>query len=469
MSPMKRSGYQAAGVAGLLIWIAGCGDGAKTADGQETEPPRDTATQNATDSDSALGDPGTIAVSIDHPIPVGEMAVSLNYWSWVDAWGNNVAGTEAQVAGLSPKLIRIGGHNNDVNDPEAFDSAELDEAIAYIKGVGAEPLLQVPALADEAGEEPTVETAATMVTYVNITNDYRVRYFSIGNEPDLYVEQGDKPAGYTAEEYCLTFRQFAEAMRAVDPDIRLVGPDLSWKYQSGSNDWLTPFLEGCGDIVDVVAVHRYPVDPTETHREQAFADAEGLRRVISGLRNKMDAVGMGDKPLGLTEVNITWDGEPATSTLDASPGTFYAGMWAADTLGVALEEGLWSYAFWSISEGWTLGMLDGVTPRPIYHMVKMYADHFGPTAVEVTEVPSGFSAYAGRSAGNDATVVMVLNKTATASEQTIRIQSATQEVGNVVQVFPPDSFSAVTLPDNGEPSIWSYVESDGETGPTKVL
>jgi len=46
-----------------------------------------------------------------------------------------------------------------------------------------------------------------------------------------------------------TFRAVVTAMKAVDPTITSMGPDPSWKYQSGANDWLTPFLTECGEVL----------------------------------------------------------------------------------------------------------------------------------------------------------------------------------------------------------------------------
>jgi hypothetical protein len=460
----------------FILSVSSCGDGSSNqkdteSDSDDTPSDKDTESDSGdtpSDSEAAFGPAGTITVSIDDPTPIGEMAFGLNYWSWVDAWGNNVAGTSDTISKLSPRLIRIGGHNNDANEPEPFDNAELDEAIAYVRSMGAEPLVQVPMLADVDGETPTPETAAEMVTYLNVTNDYGVKYFSIGNEPDLYGEQGDMPSDYTADMFSETYLAFAKAMKAVDSDILLVGPDLSWKYKSGDNDWLTPFLETCGDMVDIVAIHRYPLDPAQTTIARALDDAEELRTLIDSIRDKMASAGMVDAPLAITEANITWDGDPVKSTLDASPGTFYAGLWAADTLGTAFEEGLFSYMFWSISEGWTLGILDGKSPRPVYYMIKMYADHFGSNTVETTVSAKGFSVYAGRTDSDDGTVLMVLNKNALQSEQTIGINGGGVDV-ETVHVFPAYSISAVTVTDKGDVSVTTFDEAHQDEGPIESL
>ena len=37
--------------------------------------------------------------------------------------------------------------------------------------------------------------------------------------------------GYTPAAYCASATAYAAAMKAADPTIKVVGPDLSWKYQ----------------------------------------------------------------------------------------------------------------------------------------------------------------------------------------------------------------------------------------------
>jgi hypothetical protein len=77
---------------------------------------------------------------------------SLNYWTWPEAYGDPVSGTETWVATLAPAFMRVGGYNNDANTPNPFTDAEMDKAVAYAKAVGAEPILQVPLLADTTGQ-----------------------------------------------------------------------------------------------------------------------------------------------------------------------------------------------------------------------------------------------------------------------------------------------------------------------------
>jgi hypothetical protein len=190
-----------------------------------------------------------------------------------------------------------------------------------------------------------------------------------------------------------------------------LGPELSWKYQSGVNDWLTTILQTCGSSIDIVTVHRYPIDPTKTTVAAAAADATNLNATIAHLRSIMQQAGVGDKPLAITEANITWDGDPAKSTMPASPGTVPAGLWAADTFGMGMQNGLWTMLYWSTREGWTLGLFpsSGMTPRPSYWALDLYANHFGPTLLSVTSTPDGVRVYASRNQADDATQLVVVN------------------------------------------------------------
>ncbi len=405
----------------------------------------------------------TVTISGESPKPVAATFFGQNYWSWVKAWGNPVAAVESQTKELGIQLLRAGGANNDQQAPEPFTEAEIDGFIAYAQSIGAEPLLQVPVLKNVAGEPATAEDAAAMVRYVNQTKQYGVRYFSIGNEPDLYEEQGHVAAGYNASAFCKTFASFASAMKAVDPNIVILGPDLSWKYQGG-NDWLTPFLQECGSSVDVVAVHRYPLAPTACTEAAAYADAAPFRQIISSLRQIMKNTGQGEKPLALTEANITWDGEPAKSILPASPGTFPAALWLADSLGVALEEQLFSTNYWSLAEGWTLGFYDGTKPRPASHVLKLFSQHFGSAALHVTGAPAGSSVYAGRDVDAGRTSVFVVNKSASQLDLDIALADL-PTTGSKTLSSPPRSLTVGQYPDDGSaPTLTVYTADMAEPG-----
>jgi glycosyl hydrolase family 39 (putative alpha-L-iduronidase) len=419
-------------------------------------------------STPAAGPSGTIVVSGANP-KAAVTRYGQNYWCWSN-YGDYVAGTEGLVSALRLGILRAGGHNNDTNTSDGFypfDERQIDAYVAYSRAVGAEPILQVPLLRNASGGSATARDAADMVRYCNRTRGFGVRYWEIGNEPDLYSDQGDVP-GYDVERFAGDFNAFSAAMKRVDPSIRILGPELSWKYfpQSGVNDWLTPFLTRCRGSFDIVAVHRYPFDAQDSTIANAMADVASFNTVVQGVRGQMDASGYAGVPLAITEANISWDGTPANSTQSASPQTFYAGLWLADTLGAALQQRLWAMCFWSLSESWTLGFIDTARkPQPTYYAFQMVASHTGPTLLDATP-PAGFSVYASRSAANDATQLIVANKNATLNREDIVLSDLPAAGGASRSYdFPAYSLTALSIPDDAGPMlIWSYTKAMADTG-----
>ena len=400
---------------------------------------------------------------------------SVNYWQWMPSYGDDVTGTDALMAPLKVGTMRVGGYNNDANTPDPFDGAAFDHAVAYARAIGAEPIIQVPLLADTTGQPPTAATAAGMVTYANVTKGYGLKYFSLGNEPDLYSSQGGLAdatmpaiAGFSPANYCTTATAYVAAMKAVDPTIKIVGPDLSWKYQAGtSNDWLTPILTSCGNLFDVVAIHRYPFEAMQATRASAAADAAQFRTTIASVRGILTATGQGTKPLAITEMNVAYD---ATScVLDASPGTVGSALWLADGLGTAIDLGLWTSAVWDISDtdAWSLGLIGpapGHVPRPEYYAYALYAEHVGPETLQITSAPAGVSAHASRAAADDATEIIVVNWNESAATLAFSVTGLAAVPAPATLVLPAVSMAAVEIPDQGAPTVWSYGESQRARG-----
>jgi len=435
-------------------------------------PPDASSSPEAGPSDTASPVSGTVAISAATPAPRPTTALGTSYWQWAPTYGNLVAGTEAQVLALAPVVMRVGGSNNDTNIPDVFDDTQMDLAATYAQAIGAQMILQVPVLATnntDAGSAAGPAMAAAMVQYANVTKAYGVKYFSIGNEPDLYAT-GTGSAGipdYTPEDYCATATDYVAAMKAVDGTIKIVGPDLSWKYQTGDNDWLTPILTTCGSLFDIVSIHRYPIDPTQTTVANAAADAPALRGVIGHVQTILQATGNGNKPLAITECNITWDGTPSKSILPASPGTVPAGLWAADAFGVGLETGLWATVFWSTREGWTLGLFVNQAgppqPQPEYWALDLYAEHFGPTLLSVSSTPTGVRAYASRNQTDDATQVIVVNWNQAPAALAFTVDGLATAPTPPTFALPALSVGAIEIPDTGTASALVYGETQHQT------
>ena len=378
-----------------------------------------------------------------------------NYWSWVSEWGAQVKGTEPLMKNIGLNLLRLGGSEPDRNFPEAFNYEKIDEAVEYANQIGVGILLQIPLLNNYEAEAITVEEAMDIIRYIK-KQEYPIEFIAIGNEPDLYVEQGLK-SDYTPDNLIQQFNLFSDSIRAIDSNFKIIGPDLAWKYYP-SNNWLKPFLSGSKDKLDIVSVHRYPFEPQATTVENAILDAEKFRNDIRMIKGYFSETGLTqDLPLAITETHITFNGDPQFAYMEASPASFWAAMWVADVIGVGLEEELWNLSFWSISEGWTLGFIDGETkePRPSYHALKLMATHTGNQQLKVTHNLDQISVYASKNETNDEIYLTIINKNDTQQTLKWKFEGIESNQENEVNSF---SINLMVIKNNIIEDHWEYTQ-----------
>jgi hypothetical protein len=305
------------------------------------------------------------------------------------------------------------------------------------------------------GGAATPETAAAMVTYANVIKGYKVKYWEIGNEPDLYSSMDGGFPIQTAAEYCAQFATYVTAMKAANRagdggvvPIQFLGPELSNAYVPG-NDWLTPFLDGCKDSVDIVTIHYYPYGGTTDSVPGALSGGSAFQSILTSVAAIVAGHARPNTPFGVTESNISWDWAPTdyTSTsLPAAPGTFNAAVWTADVMGTALQNHLWTLDFWNIGEtptGGVLGFIVNLHPVPAYYTEQMISTNFRGNVLAPTGVPTGFSVYASYDASEGTTAVLVINRTATSSKLTLQVDSLPARAFQ----FPATSVTLVRIPD----------------------
>jgi hypothetical protein len=220
---------------------------------------------------------------------------------------------------------------------------------------------------------------------------------------------------YDTEIYNKEWREFAESMKAVDPNILLMGPELhQWGTSlentlkdSSGRDWMTEFLKANGDLVDIVTVHRYP-----------FYSASGAKTPISELRentNEWPAMSTylksliqeitgRDLPIAFTEVNT--DPTPVMYG-EASPDSFFAAIWYADVLGKMMDEKAFMINHWILSQRSSgHGLISSYQIRPTYYTFLMYKQ-FGLKQVYASSGVPDVNVYAATREDGKLTVMMV--------------------------------------------------------------
>ena len=144
-----------------------------------------------------------------------------------------------------------------------------DEFLQLCAAVGAEPMLTV-----NVGSG-TAQEAADWVEYANGSAStrwgaereknghaapYGVKYWFIGNEIFGIYETGH----LMPEQYVKVFREYARAMRAVDPSIKLIAVGNHFSRSKASKmDINRQVIEGTAGEIDYLSVHQYVHPPLQ--------------------------------------------------------------------------------------------------------------------------------------------------------------------------------------------------------------
>ncbi len=209
-----------------------------------------------------------------------------------------------------------------------------DEYIRFCRIVGTEPYICVNAGEGQADE------AARWVEYCNGSvntpygklraknghaEPYHVKYWGIGNE--IY---GNWQLGcLDATKYALKSIEFARAMKAVDPSIKLVGVGVPL---DGWGNWDTTVAQMAGSYYDYLSVHYYKSqrekDPPEMNYLNLICASQEIEWILSETANIVDKAAGKPLPLALDEWNIELHPSPGKTT----GYTLRDGLFAAATL-----------------------------------------------------------------------------------------------------------------------------------------
>ena len=306
------------------------------------------------------------------------------------------------------KTIRIGGNAYDKKLPS---NETLLDWVKRIQAIGAEPIMQV-------SQYQPADVAANLVRLFNVEKHDGVapiKFWNIGNEPWL---QANKPplskTGALVEAY---FKPIAAAMKAVDPTIKIYGPDFCDYLDEPMND----LFGGKNDITikvpgkdyyycDGIAWHRYP----QGNGDPAVEGANDMLERIVKAKAKVDEVNKKHKRKG--DKALTWAIGEYNSKGGPEVHTWGNGQLFGEVLGWCMEYGAKYATSWSMFEhggdrkGSDFSYIDGanMTPRASYWHMQFASKYFTGSFVKGTTTDKNFIVY-GTQKG-DQLSVMIMNR-----------------------------------------------------------
>jgi hypothetical protein len=369
-----------------------------------------------------------LVLSRGHAQVISPYIAGQNAWMPA-AFGNKVYNGKLDqlwpmVKASGVKMIRIGGNGVEFSMPT---QAQYIALIDSIRSIGAEPMVQVPV----GRGLYNVQQAADMVDYVNNIMGRHVKYWIIGNEPNLDRPEGDIVDSAGVAAY---IKSRSTAMKQKDPSILIVGPECAF-YDSR---YYPALVGGPLDItgkdpyghyyVDVITFHSYAFNGTQTRAQvisspNSFANnVNNLLNLIAAANTKNSRTGNAKLQWALTEMNVDYN-NPADNTVQGvGVHSFLNGQYWLAIMNIAMQKGALTVQPWSIHEGGSrtvtdLGYIDGNgTTKPFkgrssYHHLKLLSENVKGNYLSATDNDDLVTVFG--SVFHDTTSVVILNQRST--------------------------------------------------------
>lgn len=378
---------------------------------------------------SAIAEPVTLTVEAGKVVRHGAdrfVGVNLNYIRDADANRPRARPLDAALQDLGARWLRYpGGEKSDFylwaqppyNTPHpvslgyygtvAGQHMDFDAYIAHCRAAHAEPYVVAGYDTEKRTgrtEAQWIESAAAWVRYANVRKKYGVKYWEIGNENWHNVTA-------TPEEMAGIVTRFSQAMKAVDPAIR-VGASGS------SGHWWAAFLPTAAPALDFVSLSLYNCWGWKSYdhfvqrpNEDTIGDVEAALRAIDHDAPPADRARLKVIVAETNSKDYSDKGWPGTNTLGHALVTF-------DTLGrVMAQPRVLAAMVWTTrwmndgeaksSQWYALGPDNGILPTG--WAVALWR----PAQSEMLTVTGGsraVSGYATRSPDGRTLTVWVLNR-----------------------------------------------------------
>lgn len=303
--------------------------------------------------------------------------------------------------------------------------------------------------------QQAADYAAAFVRKMNIELGTGVKYWEVGNEIYGKWEVGYKIANasigtVTGKEYGEDFRVFVQAMKAVDPTIK-VGAVVA----EDDEVWNAGVLPEVKDHADFLSVHEYFTTVNDATPANILAAVPLIGSIKSTLQNwivKYTGKPADYYPIAMTEFNAR----------GAYNGSMLNGVFLTQIIGEQIKHGYGLSSLWVSEWNWDGATQDvkaflakndpdqdDYTPRPAYLPYYYFSKCFGDNMVQTTVNSPDIKAYASTFSSGQAGIVLI-NPTSTT--KTVKLQIYNNGVS-----FPVDKLQWYEMYSNTiEPTVAGY-------------
>ncbi|WP_214411270.1 cellulose binding domain-containing protein [Sphaerisporangium fuscum] len=295
---------------------------------------------------------------------VSDTAVGVNHAIWDSALGTDDTADLLKSAGV--KMLRYpGGSYGDIyhwkthTAPGGYvaPGTDFDTFMGAARRTGAQAIV----IANYGTGTP--QEAADWVRYANVTKSYGVKYWEIGNENYGNGHYGsaweaDDHADKSPAEYARNLVAYADAMKAVDPSIKIgavLTTPANWPDGIvGGGDqatWNDTVLSAAASKIDFVIVHWYPADSGVADVLTKPGQIDDMIYLVRRQIARYAGSRAGDIGIAMTETNS-----------GVAPNTQPGALFAADAYAGLMENGVFTVDWWNVHNGaGTISTVEGQT------------------------------------------------------------------------------------------------------------
>lgn len=276
------------------------------------------------------------------------------------------------IKGLGSGIIRVGGNSVDkthwtgavrgVNTgTDSIATDDVDRFFGFAEATGWKVMFGL-----NLGSG-TAATAASEAGYVYSHYNSELQCFEIGNEPDLYNENGLRPTTYNYTDFRQQFEGYYDTIKAAVPGAIFSGPTAA----SNTKYFVVPFVGDEHSRIGWVTQHYYKMGPPTNPSVTIAALLNGNASIIGQADAIAAAAIVYGLPYRIAECNSVYDGGAAGVS-----NTLASALWGLDYMFALAEQGCVGVNFHGGGAGnytpiaWSSGQFSA---RPLYYGMLLFS------------------------------------------------------------------------------------------------
>ena len=323
-------------------------------------------------------------------------------------------------------LVRLHGWGMlDENSPESWlnngewNSVKIQQALLPLQQEGYKVMINIPsgALGEDDYQNPQefAQFCAELVQIVNIDHQLGVEYWEIPNER----EQGFAAPGLTVSQMATLIQTASQAMKAVDPTIKVGGSATAWV----NINYLTQLVQDTYPNIDFITCHTYSGDCTNSI-QNIYDIAQFAVEDLNILRQNVNAItGTDYLPIFLTEYNLSYQG---CAAIQSNEGAVYDAIIMTESL----KAGIDATCYWNIAPYSDMSIIDGDNLDENAYLFEILNTKFhGDITQSTTSDNSKIIVYSTRDQNSNSYSFCLINRTS--FSQNVQIQMTGLSPNNI--------------------------------------